>query len=68
MPEIRLKGTRVPALVSKLVAAAVPQHVRMNAKGMPARWPSLAIILRNHEGVTGPPRSDTNTCGPSRAG
>jgi hypothetical protein len=33
LPEIRLKGTRVPALVGEFVAAAVPQHVRMNAEG-----------------------------------
>jgi hypothetical protein len=47
MAEIRLQGARVGALVGKLKAAGVPEHVLVGLKPSFAATPSRATILRH---------------------
>ena len=61
MPEIVLQRSRIDALVRQLVAAGMPEHVRMDGKPNSAASPSRAIISRNPRTANGAPRSDVNT-------
>jgi hypothetical protein len=63
MAEISLQGARVGALVGKLKAAGVTEHVRVRLEPSLAATPSRATILRHPAVVKGEPRSDVNTNG-----
>ena len=47
MAEIRLQGAGVSALVGKLKAAGVPEHVRVHLEAELGATPSRATILRH---------------------
>ena len=61
MAEVCLQGARVRALVGKLKAAGVTEHVRCALKPSLAATPSRATILRHPAVVKGEPRSEANT-------
>ena len=63
MAEIRLQRARVGALVGKLKAAGVTEHVRVRLEPSLAATPSRATILRHPAVVKGEPRSEVNTNG-----
>jgi hypothetical protein len=59
--EIMLHGSRVVAVVGELVAARMPQHVRVHRNGNAPVSPVRASILRKLAGDIGARRSAVNT-------
>ena len=63
MAEIGLQGAGVVPLVRQLVAAGMPQHVRMRLEAELCHVPARSIMRANPAGLNGAPRSDVNTNG-----
>ena len=63
MTKIGLQGAGVVAVIGELVAAGMPQHVRMRLEAELRPVPARSIMRANPAGLNGAPRSDVNTNG-----
>ena len=61
MAQEELDRPRILLVVGQLIAAPMPELMRMHREPSPARSPAWAIILRTLESVSGPLRSERNT-------
>ena len=62
MPQEKLNGPRILLVIGELIAAPMPELVRVHRENpSPATSPAWAIILRTLESVSGPLRSERNT-------
>ena len=61
MPQIILNDPGIMPLRRQVIAARMPELVRMGTKGSPATWPVRATMARIDRGDRGALRSETNT-------